>query len=47
MLLKMMVSPTTWRYLLSALSLLTAGLYEWVVDVFYLAAEVGPGGDGS
>ena len=44
MLLKMLVSPVVWLYLVSSFSLLTSKVYDRAVEIFYTATEVEPEG---
>ena len=45
MLLKLLVSPAIWRYFANWSSHVSGRALDWVTDVFYLAAEVEPGGE--
>jgi hypothetical protein len=44
MLLKMLVSPEVWRYLANWISHLLSAISGRAVEVFYMAAELEPGG---
>ena len=46
MLFKMLVSPLVWLFIASSISHVGSSVCYRAVEIFYLAAEVDPGGEG-
>ena len=46
MILKMMLSPVVWVWMMISLSHSIGSARDKAVEIFFLAAEVEPGGDG-